>query len=132
MRPRPSATVLEALGSHVALRHARSGRATRPDIDAPGQVGLDCDAAGDCYGGYAVRRWTLLVVLAVGLIALVGVAAFVAWPRPDRVTRENFDRIKVGMSRTEVEAILGPQGDYTTGPTNDSIARSHNNLAPEL
>jgi hypothetical protein len=56
------------------------------------------------------------VALAAGLLALVGVAAFVAWPRPDRITRENFDRIKVGMSRAEVEAILGPPGDYRTGP----------------
>jgi hypothetical protein len=33
------------------------------------------------------------------------------------VTDANFDRIKEGMSRAEVEEILGPAGDYTTGPT---------------
>jgi hypothetical protein len=35
-------------------------------------------------------------------------------PEPSRITRENFDRITPGMSRTEVEAILGPPGDYRT------------------
>jgi hypothetical protein len=54
-----------------------------------------------------------------GLAVLVAVGAFVLWPRTDptlRITRENFDGIKEGMSREEVEAILGPEGDYTTGP----------------
>jgi hypothetical protein len=54
---------------------------------------------------------------AAGLAVLVAVAAFVLWPRPDRVTRENFDRVKGGMTRAEVKAILGPPGDYATGPT---------------
>jgi hypothetical protein len=62
-----------------------------------------------------MRRRKLIV--AVGLVVLVAVAAFVAWPRPQRITRENFDRIQDGMSRAEVEAILGPPGDYRTGPT---------------
>jgi hypothetical protein len=52
------------------------------------------------------------VALAVGLAVLAG--ALVLWPRPDRITRENFDRIRKGMSRAEVEAILGPPGDYRT------------------
>ena len=56
-------------------------------------------------------RRKLLVTLAVGLVALIGVAALVAWPRAERITPENFDRIKEGMSRAEVEAILGPPGD---------------------
>jgi hypothetical protein len=49
----------------------------------------------------------------------VGVTAgvFVLWPRPSRVTRENFDRITEGMTAQEVEAIHGPPGDYTTGQT---------------
>jgi hypothetical protein len=33
------------------------------------------------------------------------------------ITRENFGRFQIGMSRAEVEAILGPPGDYRTGPT---------------
>jgi hypothetical protein len=36
-------------------------------------------------------------------------------PRP-WVTQESVHRIKSGMSRAEVEAILGPPGDYTTRP----------------
>jgi hypothetical protein len=38
------------------------------------------------------------------------------WTRSDRITRQNYDRIELGMSRAEVQAILGPAGDYTTGP----------------
>jgi hypothetical protein len=43
--------------------------------------------------------------------------AFVRAPRSDRITRENWERINADMSRAELEAILGPPGDYTTGPT---------------
>ncbi|HET6424759.1 MAG TPA: outer membrane protein assembly factor BamE [Planctomycetaceae bacterium] len=33
--------------------------------------------------------------------------------QPERVTKANFDRIEVGMTRAEVEAILGkPTGSY--------------------
>jgi hypothetical protein len=56
--------------------------------------------------------------LAVGLL-VVGIAALLLWPEPpepDRVTQENFDRISDGMSRAEVEAILGPPGDSTSEP----------------
>jgi hypothetical protein len=63
-----------------------------------------------------MRRRKLLVAL-TGL-AVVGAAGAVVvlWPRaPSRITRENFDRICEGMSRAEVEAILGPPGDYRTG-----------------
>ena len=69
-----------------------------------------------------MRRRKVLVVLAGLAVALAGLAvgvtagAFMLWPRPSRVTRENFERIKKGMSRAEVEAILGPPGDSTTGP----------------
>jgi hypothetical protein len=55
------------------------------------------------------------VVLA-GLAVVVAAGAVVLWPRlPSRITRENFDRLKKGMSRAEVEAILGPPGDCRTG-----------------
>jgi len=63
----------------------------------------------------ALRRWKLLVALA-GLAVLVAAGVVALWPRPERITRENFDRIKVGMSRAEVYAILGPPGDYSSGP----------------
>jgi hypothetical protein len=66
-----------------------------------------------------MRRRKLLVVLA-GL-AVLALGGFVLWPQTDRVTRENFGHIKEGMSRAEVEAILGPPGDYRSGPTNLAI-----------
>jgi hypothetical protein len=69
-----------------------------------------------------MRRRKLLVALA-GL-AVIAVGAVVLWPRADRITRENFDRIKKGMGRAEVEAILGPPGDYTTGPTQTTFLES--------
>jgi hypothetical protein len=64
-----------------------------------------------------MRRRKLLVALAV--LAAVVAAGVVVWPRPLRATRENYDRIQVGMSRAEVEAILGPPGDYRTVLTQD-------------
>jgi hypothetical protein len=43
--------------------------------------------------------------------------AMVLWPWEDRVTRANYDRFQIGMTREEVEAILGLPGDYSTGPS---------------
>ena len=61
-----------------------------------------------------MRRRKLLVVLA-GLAVLVAAGAVVLWPEPpSRITRENFDRVREGMTQAEVEAILGPPGDYRT------------------
>jgi hypothetical protein len=61
-----------------------------------------------------MRRRTLLVALA-GLAVMVAAGVGALWPRPSRVTGENFDRIEKGMSRAEIEAVLGPPGDYRTG-----------------
>jgi hypothetical protein len=63
-----------------------------------------------------MRRWKLLGMVAVTLAA-VAVGAFVFWPRSDRITEENYERIfRENMSRAEVESLLGPPGDYCTGP----------------
>ena len=48
---------------------------------------------------------------------LLSVSALLPPFRPSRVTRENFDLISGGMTRAQVEAILGPPGDYRTGRT---------------
>src|SRR5262249_62277212 len=48
-------------------------------------------------------------------------AAVVAlWPRPTPpgASWANVERVENGMTRAEVEAIIGPPGDYRTGPTN--------------
>jgi hypothetical protein len=62
--------------------------------------------------------------VAAGLVTLLAAGAFAAWPRPHRITRENFARIAEGMGRAEVEAILGPEGDYRTVPT-ELVYRAH-------
>jgi hypothetical protein len=71
-----------------------------------------------------------LLVLA-GLAMIVAGGALVLWPRQDPLTRENYEAIRDGMTRAEIEAILGPAGDYSTGPTQrfmsveDAIAQAH-------
>jgi hypothetical protein len=61
------------------------------------------------------------MVLTAGL-ALAAIGTFALWPsRAARLTHENVERIHVGMNRAEVEAILGPPGDYTTGPLTDPL-----------
>lgn len=56
------------------------------------------------------------------LLAVAGVLSVVAWlallvlalkPADPGVTKANFDRIKVGMSRAEVEEIFGRPADAT-------------------
>ncbi len=59
------------------------------------------------------RWWTL-----AGLVALLAASGFLLL-RPDpssQIMEANVQRIHCGMSQPEVEAILGPPGDYTTGP----------------
>jgi hypothetical protein len=48
------------------------------------------------------------------VVVVVGV--LVLWPGPSQFTWENVNRIRKGMSRADVEAILGSPGDYTGGP----------------
>jgi hypothetical protein len=67
-----------------------------------------------------MRRRKLLVVLA-GLAVVIAAGVVVVWPKASRVPTENCDRIERGMNRQEVEAILGPPGDYRSGPTQHSL-----------
>ncbi len=63
-----------------------------------------------------MRRRKLLWTLAA--LTPIAAAAFLLLrpPPPSRVTLVSFLSIQNGMSRAEVEAILGPPGDYSTGP----------------
>jgi hypothetical protein len=59
------------------------------------------------------------MALAGQVVACMALAAAVVafWPQsPSRITLANASRIVDGMSFTEVVNILGPQGDYSTGP----------------
>jgi hypothetical protein len=59
------------------------------------------------------KRW-LLLWLVTGAAAL-GLAVYLLWPRSP-INRANYDRIAVGMTRPEVEAILGgPARNETSG-----------------
>jgi hypothetical protein len=52
------------------------------------------------------------------LLVLAGALVLLRPPGPCPVTRGAYERIEPGMSRTEVEEILGgPPGDYRTRPT---------------
>ncbi len=61
------------------------------------------------------------VLLAVGALALLGLAGFVTFlyltrPAPG-VTPENFQRLRLGMTESQVEAVLGSAGeDYPGAP----------------
>ncbi len=50
----------------------------------------------------------LLLGTAVCIAGSAGLMMICAW-RFDRVTRANYDRIRIGMTDAEVEAILGPE-----------------------
>jgi hypothetical protein len=63
-----------------------------------------------------MRRWKLQGTLAV-VVALAASGAFAVRSQPRRFTYDNCERIEDGMSRAEVEAMLGPPGDYRTGPS---------------
>jgi hypothetical protein len=47
-------------------------------------------------------------------VLTAGVAMLRPRPEQDRITPANFERIQRGMTRAEVEAILGPPGDFQT------------------
>jgi hypothetical protein len=52
------------------------------------------------------NRWLLLGLLLACIVGVVLVVLALLPPTPG-ITKENFDRIEVGMTRAEVEAILG-------------------------
>jgi hypothetical protein len=67
-------------------------------------------------------RWLLpLLALSLAVLAVVATRPIFLPPINLRLTRENGERIKQGMKWADVEAILGPPGDYRTGPTDDDL-----------
>jgi len=66
---------------------------------------------------YLVNRWCLLVLLAVGGFAVI------SWwePSAERISSSRHEMIEPGMSKSQVEKLVGPPGDYRTrdGPASD-------------
>jgi hypothetical protein len=61
-------------------------------------------------------RWKLFGAIAA--LVLVGVGIFCLTPGRVDITYRNSEQIRRGMSRAEIQAIIGcPPGDYSTGPT---------------
>jgi hypothetical protein len=60
-----------------------------------------------------------------GLAVVAAAGAVVLWPGAERITEANFERIKQGMSRAQVEAILGPPGDYRSGHGATNYGRAY-------
>jgi hypothetical protein len=66
------------------------------------------------------RRRLFLLAVPVALVVLLGVGAWALWPRErSAITRENAERIQLGMTLIDVQAILdGParieQGSETS------------------
>jgi hypothetical protein len=69
-----------------------------------------------------MRKW-VISFLAV-LLVLVGFVLPVLLSWPSKVTRANYDRIEVGMTRTEVEAIWVGQR-ATIAPSRSLAFSSH-------
>jgi hypothetical protein len=68
------------------------------------------------------HRWKLLgaaAALAVVALVVAGVMLLRDPPAP-RLTRANADKLHYGMTGAEVEALLGPPGDYRTGTTDSN------------
>jgi hypothetical protein len=55
------------------------------------------------------KKWWIIATATIA--GCIGLAFVIPALRPWRpgVTKENFDRIEIGMTRAEVEAILGPR-----------------------
>src|SRR5438270_507685 len=58
-----------------------------------------------------VKRLLLLVLLAVGVLACLGLAVPALLPPKPGVTAENSRRLHSGMMKEEVDAILGGPGE---------------------
>jgi outer membrane protein assembly factor BamE (lipoprotein component of BamABCDE complex) len=67
----------------------------------------------------SLKRWPVLLALLFAVVAAA--VGLVCLPRGSRVTRENCERIKKGMTMGEVRAILGePWRDNLLDPDGPS------------
>jgi hypothetical protein len=76
-----------------------------------------------------MRKRRLIPVLGVAAV-LLGCGIFEQWPRPPRFTVESIGECynldfdgETRVSREQVEATIGPPGDYRTGPTQFRTSR---------
>jgi outer membrane protein assembly factor BamE (lipoprotein component of BamABCDE complex) len=60
-------------------------------------------------------KWLLIAAAAIAGSVVLAVASILLLRSRSGVTEENFDRIEVGMSSEEVEAILGPPSKRRNG-----------------
>jgi hypothetical protein len=74
-------------------------------------------------------RW-VLAGLAVISLALAAMAAMVR-PESQHLTKGKYKEIDVGMTRARVHAVLGPPGDYRTGPTTEVTPLASRGQPPE-
>src|SRR5437016_2926295 len=69
-------------------------------------------------------RSTRLRLLLLAALAVLCLAVWLLWPGPAAINLENFERIEVGMTLHDVEAILGgPAGNY--GYHGSGIVQTH-------
>jgi hypothetical protein len=77
----------------------------------------------------SLKRWPVLVAL---LVAVTAFAVGLVWlPFGSRVTRANCKRIKEGMTRTEVRAVLGtPWDDALLDP--EGLSKSDESMVVDV
>jgi hypothetical protein len=75
-------------------------------------------------GGRKMKRRRVAVLALSGCLALAGLLAFWLWPRGSCLNREHFAAVRVGMTRAEVEQVLGgPPRNECRGPVDVWVRR---------
>jgi hypothetical protein len=54
---------------------------------------------------------------ALAASVLIAAVTYMTWPRPARVTPANCLQVRYAARLADVEAVVGPPGDYRLGPT---------------